>query len=247
MKFLILIIIYQVLMFWQKSKLGDWGDILSPILNSSRFAELRAEINKDVHKGVYPNPKDAFRAFELCQLEDLKVVIIGQDPYHNGQATGLAFGVNRLPVPPSLKIIRRELQAQFDYVPEEFDNSLEHWARQGVLLLNTAFSVVKKDPGSHSNIWSWFTPMILTAICAAKKDLIFVLWGKHAQSYERYTHHTLKCFKAPHPAAEIYAGGKAGFFGNGHFLKINELLEDPIDWFQFPKVLTENQQIKMYE
>jgi uracil-DNA glycosylase len=234
-------------MFWQKSKLGDWGDILSPILTSTRFTELRAEINKDVSKGVYPNPEDAFKAFELCQLEDLKVVILGQEPYANGQSNGLAFGVNNSVVTPSLKIIRRELQAQFDHVPEEFDNSLEHWAKQGVLLLNSSFSVVKDEPASHLHIWKWFTPMVLTAICAAKKGLIFVLWGSYAQKHEKFLQHHLKCFKAAYPASELYAGGKAGFFGNGHFLKINELLDEPINWFQITKQLTDEQQIKIYE
>ena len=228
------------------NKLGDWGDILSPILTSSQFKTLRADINKDLSKGVYPKSEDAFRAFELCQLEDLKVVILGYCPYHNGQATGLAFGVKSLPIPPSLEIIRRELQAQFDYAPEEFDNSLEHWAKQGVLLLNTTLSTIKDSPASHIHLWSWFTPMVLTAMCNVKKDLIFVLWGA-TQKYSAYLHNTPYIFKAASPAAEYASGGKAGFFGNGHFLKINEILEKPIDWFQVPKVLTDSQQIKLYD
>ena len=227
-------------------KLGDWGDILSPYLTSSQFDMLVDNIKRDAPKGVYPAGKDCFKAFELCQLQDLRVVILGQDPYHNGQATGLAFGVNSTPIPPSLKIITRELRAQFDYVPEEFDYSLQHWAAQGVLLLNTALSVIKKQPGSHSHLWNWLTPMLIKEMCTHKKDIIFVLWGKHAQSYEPHIHNTKYVLKSPHPAAEVYAGGKAGFFGNGHFLKVNEMLDKKIDWFGLSKSLTDDEQIQLY-
>lgn len=228
-------------------KLGDWGDVLSPYLTSSQFDMLTDDIKRDVPKGVYPAGKDCFKAFKLCQLENLRVVILGQDPYHNGQATGLAFGVNSTPIPPSLKIITRELRAQFDHVPEEFDFSLEHWAAQGVLLLNTALSVVKGQPGSHSHLWSWLTPMLIKEMCNHKEDLIFVLWGKHAQKYEVHIHNTKHILKSPHPAAEAYSGGKAGFFGNGHFLKVNELVSPKINWFELPVKATDEEQIKMYE
>jgi len=230
------------------SKLGDWGDALSPYISSAAFDMLIEQVKADKAKGVFPHPENLFKAFETTQLEDLKVVILGQDPYHNGQATGLAFGVeSKTKIPPSLKIIRRELQAQFDHVPDEFDHSLEHWAKQGVLLLNTALTVVKGQAGSHSHLWAQLTPMFIKEMCSRKKDIIFVLWGKHAQGYEKYIHNTSRILKSPHPAAEAYSGGKAGFFGNGHFLKVNELLDTPINWFELPKRVSDEEQIKMYE
>jgi uracil-DNA glycosylase len=230
------------------SKLGDWEPHLAPILSSKSFRRIQDEIKRYRQLGqtVYPKGEDAFRAFELCQLENTKVVIIGQDPYHNGSATGLAFGVNGTPIPPSLNVIRRELCAQFDHVPEEFDNSLEHWASQGVLLLNTALSVLKGRAASMSQLWQWFTPMVVKLICKHKPGTIFVLWGRHAQSYRKYITHDCIVYTAPHPAAELYSGGKAGFFGNGHFLKINESLDKPIDWFKLPKKATEEEQLKLY-
>ena len=178
------------------SKLGDWGDVLSPLLKSEFFEATQKAIKEEKTKHtVYPAGVDTFKAFELCQLQDTRVVILGQDPYHNGQATGLAFAVNGERIPPSLKIITRELQAQYDHVPEEFDYSLEHWAKQGVLLLNTALTVVKGNAASHMHLWSWWTPKVLTALSKSNPNIIFVLWGKQAQSYAKYikSPNILKC------------------------------------------------------
>jgi uracil-DNA glycosylase len=228
------------------SKLGDWGDVLSPLFSSPNFEATQKAIKAEKKKhAVYPAGADTFKAFELCQFQDTRVVILGQDPYHNGQATGLAFAVNDKRIPPSLKIITRELQAQYDYVPDEFDYSLEHWAKQGVLLLNTALTVVKGNPASHIHLWSWWTPRILMKLSQSNSNIIFVLWGKQAQSYSKYIQ-SQNILKSAHPAAEAYSGGKAGFFGNGHFLKINEMLDEKINWFEYPTSLTDDEQIQLY-
>ncbi len=229
------------------NRIGDWDKVLSPLISDPRFAETRKSIIQySTDNVVYPESKNVFRAFELCPLESLKVVIIGQDPYHNGSATGLCFGIRKGDkIPPSLRIIYKELCSQFDYVPENFDYTLEHWSKQGVLMLNTALTVNAKQPGSHSEIWKWWTEEVIKGICVHKRHTIFVLWGKHAQSYKDII--PIAVLHSPHPAAEVYSGGKAGFYGNGHFLNINERITPKIDWFEYPKQLTEQQQIDLYD
>jgi len=226
-------------------QLGDWGKILGPLIDDPRFNDTRkAIVEHNLNNVVYPNPENVFRAFELCQLKDLRVVILGQDPYHNGQATGLAFGVNGGRIPPSLRIIYKELCDQFDYTPDDFDYSLEHWSKQGVLMLNTALTVNAKQPGSHSDIWKWWTKEVIKRICEYKRHTIFVLWGKHAQSYKDLIH--IAVLQAAHPAAEAYSGGNGGFYGNGHFLNINDRISPKINWFESPKKLTDQEQIDLY-
>lgn len=232
-------------MTW-KDKLGDWGDVMSPLFSSKEFQTLQDTIKKDkLTSKVYPDGVNTFKAFELCQLADVKVVILGQDPYHNGQAIGVSFGVKSNPIPPSLKVITRELNAQYNHTPEEFDFSLSHWSKQGVLLLNTALTVVEDAPGSHSHLWKFFTTKIIKSIVEHNKSTIFVLWGKQAEVYSKYLKDA-RVLTAPHPAAEMYNFGRAGFFGNGHFVKINEMLDSKIDWFSLPTQLTDNEQIQLY-
>jgi len=232
-------------MTW-KDKLGDWGDVLSPLFSDSKFITIQKEIQKEKKlRKIYPAGVDTFKAFELCQLSDVKVVILGQDPYHNGQAIGVAFGVNSTPIPPSLKVITRELNAQYYHTPDEFDYSLTHWAKQGVFLLNTSLTVVEGNPASHSHLWTFFTVNVIKSIVKHKPSTIFVLWGKHAEKYKKYIPEDRVLISA-HPAAEMYSFGRAGFFGNGHFVKINEMLESKIDWFELPRPLTDNEQIQLY-
>tara|TARA_R100001163_G_C5067110_1_gene206014 strand:- start:2773 stop:3558 length:786 start_codon:yes stop_codon:yes gene_type:complete len=231
-----------------KEKLGDWWPVLKPVFDSQRFVALRQDLAKEYNSNVcYPSPGNVFRAFELTQFHDLKVVILGQDPYHNGIATGLAFATNNGKMSPSLRNIVRELHDSHGLeVRANFDTSLEDWAKQGVLLLNTSLTVREKQPNSHKEIWKGFTEQVMKRIIANHKNVVFVGWGRDAaelltKCYVRHEEPIMSLFPeecetshylltAPHPAAEAYSGGKAGFFGCNHFLKINEYLDTPIDF-----------------
>jgi uracil-DNA glycosylase len=209
-----------------RNQLGDWGDVLSPFISNPSFDHIRTQLRVEKSKTiVYPSDDKIFKAFELCQFKDLKVVILGQDPYHRGEAIGICFGIDKekSKIPPSLRVIVKELQSQYpDIDISKFDYSLYSWAQQGVLLLNTYLTVSKNSPGSHQNMWAWWTADVLKEICLRKcDDVIFILWGKHAQSFS-YLIPTCNILKSAHPAAEAYGGG--GFFGNNHFLEVNKLL-----------------------
>lgn len=232
-----------------KKQLGDWWPVLKPVFDSQRFVTLRDALKQEYSSGhVYPSPGNVFRAFELTQFHDLKVVIIGQDPYHNGIATGLAFGTNNNKMSPSLRNIVKELYQSYGYdVPTDFDTSLEQWAKEGVLLINTTLTVREKQPNSHKDIWDGFTLQVIKRIIANHKKIVFVAWGANAATLldkamvkkeeepsmslfpedQEESHYILK---APHPAAEAYSGGKAGFFGCDHFVKINQYLDEPVDF-----------------
>lgn len=229
-----------------KAKLNDivgesWADLMLPIFNDSRMLKI-LELLGDCQEW-YPEKENVFRAFKLCPLDQLKVIIIGQDPYHTpGKATGLAFGVpeNEL-CPPSLRIIFRNLHSTYhgdEYISKEdfnymYDRTLEHWAKQGVLLLNTALTVEKGKAGSHAEYWHWFTEEVIKAIEEYNDKVIIVRWGKHAQSFNtKYA-----SLDGPHPMAEYYTGGKMKF--QGYFKIINQLLEsinkEPIKWIRYDK------------
>lgn len=230
-----------------KDKLGDWWPILKPIFDSQRFMALREELKTEYQNHrCYPSPGNVFRAFELTQFHDLKVVILGKDPYHNGIATGLAFATNNGKMSPSLRNILKELHDSYGYdVPSDYNTNLEHWAKEGVLLINTSLTVREKQPNSHKKLWDGFTKQVVKRIIANHKNIVFVGWGKDAANLltdcyvkpdqpsmglfpeEETSHYILT---APHPAAEAYSGGKAGFFGCNHFLKINQYLDTPIDF-----------------
>jgi len=231
-----------------KNKLGDWWPVLKPIFDSQRFMALREELKTEyANNRCYPSPGNVFRAFELTQFHDLRVVILGQDPYHNGIATGLAFATNNGKMSPSLRNIIKELHdSHGEDVDCDFDTSLESWARQGVLLLNTSLTVREKSPNSHKKIWDGFTLQVIKRIIATHRNIVFVAWGKDAadlmtKAYIRHEEPIMSLFPeecevshylltAPHPAAEAYSGGKAGFFGCNHFVKINEYLDSPINF-----------------
>ena len=233
-----------------KTKLGDWWPVLKPIFASQKFMSLRDALKQEYSSGhVYPPAGNVFRAFELTQFHDLRVVILGQDPYHNGIATGLAFATNNGKMSPSLRNIVKELHDSHGKdVGRNFDTSLEHWARQGVLLLNTSLTVREKTPNSHKKIWDGFTLQVIKRIIANHKNVVFVAWGRDAadlmtKAYVKHEEPIMSLFPeecetshylltAPHPAAEAYSGGKAGFFGCNHFVKINEYLDEPIDFFE---------------
>ncbi|KKW46456.1 MAG: Uracil-DNA glycosylase, partial [Parcubacteria group bacterium GW2011_GWB1_57_6] len=200
---------------------------------------------------VYPAPKNIFRAFELCPVGSVKVVILGQDPYHGtGQANGLCFAVNEgVPLPPSLQNIFKELEsdlgesvenkkgdrAQSEEVlrPAGRTGDLTRWARQGVLLLNATLTVRAASAGSHQGKgWELFTDAAIRALSDCREHLVFMLWGNYAKQkgahIDRNKHLVLE---APHPSPFSAANG---FFGCKHFSKANEYLvahgKTPIDW-----------------
>lgn len=183
---------------------------------------------------VYPPPQDIFAALNLCPLSMVKVIILGQDPYHGpGQAHGLAFSVAKgTPLPPSLKNIYRELETDIGSPPSE-DGDLTHWATQGVLLLNTTLTVAAGKPLSHRNLgWETFTDAVIKVLGQQSRPLVFMLWGKHAQQKRSMldeTHHLI--LTAPHPSP---LSAHRGFFGCRHFSHTNNFLtktgQTPIMW-----------------
>ncbi len=214
---------------------SEWRKILNNEFDKPYFKELIEFIETEYsEKKIYPEKEHIFQALNECSYEDCKVVIIGQDPYHQqGQAHGLSFSV--LPgvkIPPSLRNIYKELQHDLGLdIPKE--GYLKSWAKQGVLLLNTVLTVRDSEPNSHKNKgWEIFTDQILTELNKQERPIIFVLWGKNAQAKEKLLtseHHFV--LKSHHPSP---LSASRGFFGSKPFSKINEKLVEfemePIDW-----------------
>jgi len=210
----------------------DWKEILKGEFQKPYFVSLRKfvldEIERDV---IFPPVKLIFNAFNLCPFKNLKVVILGQDPYHDiGQAQGLAFSVpNNIGRPPSLRNIIKEIEDDLGIEINKKQNSLEKWAEQGILLLNTILTVRIHSPMSHENVgWSVFTNHVIEKISQEKDEVVFLLWGKPAQRktvlIDEGKHHVLM---APHPSP---LSASRGFFGCKHFSQMNKLLKEPIDW-----------------
>ncbi len=189
---------------------------------------------KTAGKVIYPPGKLIFNAFDTTTFSKVKVVIIGQDPYHNpGQAHGLCFSVpDQVQPPPSLVNIFKELQTDLE-IPISRSGNLEKWAKQGVLLLNASLTVEANKPMSHSELgWNIFTDEVIKHVSQKKEHVVFMLWGKFAQNkavlLDESKH---KVLKAAHPSP---LSAYNGFFGCGHFSKANAWLrekgEQPIDW-----------------
>lgn len=217
---------------WQQW-LGD--ELEAPYMRALRDFLAR---EKAARKVIYPHSSDWFRAFELTPFNQVKVVILGQDPYHGpGQAHGLCFSVRPgVPLPPSLVNIYKELAADLGVRPVGHGN-LEPWARQGVLLLNTSLTVEQGNAGSHRGKgWETFTDRAITTINAHAAPSVFLLWGSHARQKKRLidTRRHL-VLESPHPSP---LSAHRGFFGNHHFSRANAFLvehgRDPIDW-QLPE------------
>lgn len=218
----------------------SWLEPLRPEFDSDYMAALRQFLvaEKAAGKQVFPHSADWFRALELTALPDVRVVILGQDPYHGpGQAHGLCFSV--LPgvrPPPSLVNIYKELETDCG-IARPAHGFLESWARQGVLLLNSVLTVVSGQAAAHRDRgWEKFTDAIIRLIAARPEPIVFMLWGSYAQkkaafvpSIERDGHHLV--LKAPHPSP---LSAHSGWFGSGHFSKANAFLErngrGVIDW-----------------
>jgi len=214
-----------------------WKTLLSDEFTKEYFKYIVTwlKTEKISHSTIYPPGPLIFNAFEQTPLDKLKVVIIGQDPYHGpGQAHGLSFSVpNGIKPPPSLQNIFKEIESDLGFrMPPNYGN-LTYWAKQGVLLLNASLTVRANEPMSHSKIgWMEFTDSVIRKISAGKNNIIFVLWGKFAQEKQPLIDETRHyVLKAAHPSP--FSADK-GFFGCRHFSKVNELLvkngQDPIDW-----------------
>jgi len=221
---------------------GDgWFDAMRPTLMSEGFDKLGHFLMEErKNKVIYPEHEHVFRAFKETSFETLKVVFLGLDPYINkGQALGRSFGIDMNQtngkIPPSLRVIHKELESDLDCLSINFDYTLEGWANQGVLMLNTALTVEHKATGSHLHHWDPFLKGVIDAVNAKDDRVIFILLGKKAQGYRQFLNPDATfTIEAPHPAAEAYAGGKAGFYGSRIFSKCNSMLymltKEEIDW-----------------
>jgi uracil-DNA glycosylase len=213
----------------------DWKEKLAGEFEKEYFHELTEFVRDEYKRGtVYPPGKEIFHAFDAASFDSVRVVIIGQDPYHGpGQANGLCFSVrNGIRMPPSLVNIYKEIQADLGK-PIPASGDLERWARQGVLLLNATLTVRASAPGSHQNKgWELFTDAVIKLLSDTREHLVFLLWGAYAQKKGEIIDRNKHCvLLAPHPSP---FSADRGFFGCRHFSKANEYLRSkgmtPIDW-----------------
>ncbi|RAZ80833.1 uracil-DNA glycosylase [Planococcus halotolerans] len=214
---------------------NDWQDVVGEEFDKPYYTELREFLKEQyANETVYPPQDEIWSAFEHTAFKDVKVVILGQDPYHGqGQAHGLSFSVKPgVRIPPSLRNIFKELNDDIG-CEQPSDGTLTKWADQGVMMLNTVLTVRKGDANSHRGKgWEEFTDEVIRKLSARKEPVIFVLWGKPAQTkkglidLERHD-----VIEAPHPSP---FSAKKGFFGSKPFSKVNSLLqkrgEEPIDF-----------------
>ena len=213
----------------------SWKSHLDDEFTKPYFQQLAEFVKQEYQtQTVYPPGKEIFKAFDACDFENVKVVIIGQDPYHGpGQANGLCFSVrDGIRMPPSLVNIFKEIQKDLGK-PIPASGDLERWAKQGVLLLNATLTVRAATAGSHQNKgWESFTDAVIQKISSEKKDVVFMLWGAYAQKkgeiIDRSKHLVLM---SAHPSP---FSADRGFFGNKHFSKANDYLRSKgigeIDW-----------------
>jgi uracil-DNA glycosylase len=213
-----------------------WQTFLSEELEKDYFLNLMQTVDEEYQNYTCFPPKDLiFSASNHCILEEVKVVIIGQDPYHGeGEANGLSFSVNDgVKILPSLRNIYREVTDDLDAIFMPISGNLEAWAKQGVLLLNATLSVRKDSPNSHKHLaWSQFTEAVIEKLASEKEQLVFLLWGSFAQKkgnkIDRNQHLVLE---SGHPSSMSANQGK---FGNKHFSQTNAYLTSkglaPIDW-----------------
>lgn len=211
-----------------------WDDFINKQTQMPYFQKLMQAIESiEKNETVFPPVHQRLRAFEMTPFEKVKVVIVGQDPYHGfNQANGLSFSVNPgVTLPKSLINIFKELES--DCGITNLSGDLSNWAKQGVLLLNTTLSVSEKKPLSHRDLgWESFTKEAIKTLCKSRQNLIFILWGNHARQFEPLAQqygHTVLYSTHPSPLSAY-----RGFFGSKPFSKVNKLLidmnETPIDW-----------------
>ncbi len=215
--------------------LGDWNEPLAPLFADERYQKIRDFLKHEYsHCIVYPDMYDIFNCFRFTPYSEVKVVLLGQDPYHNeGQAHGLCFSVkDGVPKPPSLENMLKELKSDLGFSAPVSGN-LTKWAKEGVLLMNTALTVREHQANSHANCgWSWFTDSVISLLSKQKEHLVFILWGGNARRkaslIDRRKHMILEC---AHPSP---LSAYNGFFGCKHYSKTNEYLKSvgkpPINW-----------------
>nr|WP_113865980.1 uracil-DNA glycosylase [Brenneria salicis]NMN90830.1 uracil-DNA glycosylase [Brenneria salicis ATCC 15712 = DSM 30166]RBP63554.1 uracil-DNA glycosylase [Brenneria salicis ATCC 15712 = DSM 30166]RLM30995.1 uracil-DNA glycosylase [Brenneria salicis ATCC 15712 = DSM 30166] len=214
-----------------------WHDVLAKEKQQPYFVNTLQFIAQEraAGKTIYPPQKDVFNAFRITELHQVKVVILGQDPYHGpNQAHGLSFSVRPgVPAPPSLVNIYKELSTDIPGFDIPGHGFLQSWAEQGVMLLNTVLTVEAGRAHSHANLgWETFTDRVIAALNEKREGIVFLLWGSHAQKkgsiIDRQRHHVLK---SPHPSP---LSAHRGFLGCKHFSQTNQILEKqgitPIDW-----------------
>lgn len=219
-----------------RALIADWSQQLDFIFKQDYYQQLLKflEYESTHNKTIYPPKDQIFNAFNLSSFKNTKVIILGQDPYHNeGQAHGLSFSVpDGISVPPSLRNIYQELKSDLNIEPSKNGN-LTQWATQGVLLLNSVLTVEKNSPGSHAKSgWADFTDTVIDILNENKQNLVFLLWGAYAQQktelIDQSKHLVLT---AAHPSP--FSAHK-GFFGCKHFSQVNEYLkmhnQQPVDW-----------------
>lgn len=205
----------------------DWKTILQVEFDKPYFTELVGFVKAEYqNKKIYPPGSMIFNAFEQCRWDDLKVVIIGQDPYHGpNQANGMCFSVNPgVPFPPSLRNIFKEIVNEYSQpLPENGD--LTHWANQGVLLLNATLTVRAGQAGSHQGKgWEVFTDQVIKTIAQRKKNIVYLLWGSFARKKKEFIDPANNLIlESPHPSP---LSAHRGFFGNDHFKKAAAYIED---------------------
>jgi uracil-DNA glycosylase len=219
---------------------NSWQNQLQDEFEKDYFKVLMDNLEEEYQNfECYPSKDLIFNAFNQCGFENTKVVILGQDPYHGeGEANGLAFSVNDgVKIPPSLRNIYREINAEFGSIFEPVEQSsgnLERWAQQGVLLLNATLTVRKDTPNSHKHLhWQQFTDAVISVLSRKKEHLVFILWGafahKKAKLIDEKKHLILT---SGHPSPMSANQGK--WFGNNHFLKTNNYLNNnslkQVDW-----------------
>lgn len=218
----------------------SWKKVLEEEFGKPYFKSLVQFVKAEYKAGVmYPPPKFIFRAFELTPFDNVKVVILGQDPYHGaGQANGLSFAVPEgVRLPPSLQNIYKELEHDLGPVPQgstlRNSGDLGRWATQGVLMLNATLTVRAQSPGSHQHRgWEQFTDAVIKALNDQREHLVFILWGNYAKQKGAHIDRSKHCaIESPHPSP---FAAHTGFFGSRPFSKTNEYLQEhdktPIDW-----------------
>lgn len=213
---------------------NDWQDVLAPEFAKPYYQELRGFLKRAYSTDeVFPPMDEIYTALHLTPFQDVKAVILGQDPYHGpGQAHGLAFSVNPgVALPPSLQNIYKELESDLG-CPPPIDGDLRPWARAGVLLLNTTLTVARGRPKSHAGQgWETLTDAVIRALAERERPLVFILWGAHAGAKRRLIAPQHGIIQSPHPSP---LSAYRGFFGSRPFSRTNAFLEAhgqaPIPW-----------------
>ncbi len=213
---------------------NSWDDVLKGEFEKDYYLRLREFLKREYStRVIYPDMYDIFNALRLTPYEDVKAVILGQDPYHQpGQAHGLCFSVKKgVPKPPSLVNIFTELEEDTGIKPPDHGN-LEGWAKSGVLLLNTVLTVRRGSPNSHRGKgWEIFTDRVIKLLSEREKPMVFILWGGNAKSKERLINTRHCVLKGAHPSP---LSAHNGFWGGRYFSRANEFLvstgQEPVDW-----------------